>query len=136
MDKGTEEAVKMIVADSNRRVRNDLAKDQAWARKHGGPGKKIGKDGRHAMRVGQAAYMRAMMTEGEEAMHPDSEFMRDMQRRHAHLADPHDFQPRFKNAKLKFRDGKWWRKVDGAWREEASPRRDWSREGAPMLMKK
>lgn len=133
MDAETIKAVDSIVADSNRRVRRDLECDRRAA-KAGLCGGRVGRTGRVALRVGQAAYMRALATEGMAAVKSD-EYWNDNARRYPHLRNDVYDGRRHGRATQVFKNGKWMTKNEnGEWVAQDPPRRDWSQEGAPQIL--
>lgn len=137
MDGETAQAVRMMQAEQRRRVRRDLRRDELRAR-DAAPGGKVGRTGRHALSVGQAAYFNALRTEGPEvATAAGDGYWRDMVRRHPHLrgGGVYDSTALSANGEVsrlgrvtqRYRDGKWWRRDErGRWVEAPAPRRDWS----------
>lgn len=134
MDRETIAAANSIVADSNRRVKRDLECDQKAARA-GLCGGRVGRTGRLALRVGQAAYMRAVATEGMAAVKSD-EYWNDNARRYPHLRNDVYDGRRHGKATQVFSCGKWWTRGEGGEMVAMDPpRRDWSKEGAPQLLR-
>jgi len=60
-----------------------------------------------------AVYWNGVMHEGLDAMRPGSDYMKDMQRRHPWIGDPHDAPGSAHKPNLVFRQGRWWRRVPG-----------------------
>ena len=75
-----------------------------------------------------AVYWNGVMHEGLDAMRPGSDYMRDMQRRHPWIGDPHDAPPSPHRPNLIYRHGRWWRRIPGRndyEMEPASTRAPW-----------
>ena len=60
-----------------------------------------------------AVYWNGVAQNGIEAMRPGSDFMRDMQRRHPWIGDPHDAPGSAFRPNLFFRGGVWFRRIPG-----------------------
>lgn len=118
MDDGeTIAAVKLMEQEAHARVRADAVMD---------PIRNKGVDRNKGYRVGRAALMNAVRNEGREVLTPAAEgYWRDMGKRHPHLAAGMDMGRRSLKATSKFRDGRWWKRVDGEWVAEAPVRRKW-----------
>ncbi len=69
-----------------------------------------------------AVYWNGVMHEGLDAMRPGSDYMRDMQRRHPWIGDPHDAPPSPHRPNLIYRHGRWWRRIPGRNDYEMEPR--------------
>ena len=69
-----------------------------------------------------AVYWNGVMHEGLDAMRPGSDYMKDMQRRHPWIGDPHDAPGSAHRPNLVFRQGRWWRRVPGTRDYELEPK--------------
>lgn len=140
-DADTIKAVRLLQRDFARRVKADEVRDIERAKRRP-PGGKVGKDGRHALTMGRAAFMNSVNREGPAVLSPDADgYWRDMVRRYPHLrgGGVYDSSAVSANGEVtrlgrvtqRFRDGRWWnRRPDGSWAPAPAPRRDWAAEAA------
>jgi hypothetical protein len=138
MDGETVAAVRMMQADQRRRVRAGLRSDELRAR-DSTLGARLGKTGRHALSVSQAAFFNARRTEGPEvATAAGDGYWRDQVRRYPHLrgGGVYDTSSLSANGEMtrlgrvteRYRDGRWERRENGRWTPVKAPRRDWAAE--------
>jgi hypothetical protein len=124
----TREAVKLMVAEQDVKIRREHGQDARRVRE-GRAGRGIN-GAEHVSRIGKAAFFRAVSMEGREILTDAGKtFWNDQERIYPHLRGMGDGigmslngeRSRHGRATIRFRDGCWWRRgEDGQWRRESA----------------